>query len=281
MVRLAWAGVVLWGCLGIACGPLALASTAPGDVSATANSAVAVSTVAAPVAAAPAVGVPAVAQTPATDQAPVTEPPVTEPPVTTAPAVPTLPATTPAETTPPQVVTVAPTTEAPVPTQPVQPATTTGSSNSVLLWVVIGLAALVVIGVIIWLVTASARRSDQVAAWQARRRNAYAEGAALHDAVMSATGQLGRLAPAEEAARWADVQRRADDFTQRLYQLRETAPDETGAARTDDVLVSLQALRSAVDAERTAGTQAGMTAEVTRTRLGEFRASLHALRAAY
>lgn len=243
MVRLASAVVVLIGGMGVVCGPAALAAT-PTAVSSSA------------------------------------------PPVTTAPPVPTVPATTPGSTTPADVVpaapsAVAPSTEAPAPTVPDQPVTSTGNLNSALLWIVIGLGALVVIGIVIWLVTTSSRRADQVAAWQVRRRAAFAEGAALHDAIASATGQLGRLTPAEEAARWAGVERRADDFTLRLYQLRETAPDPAAAAHTDDVLVSLQALRSAVDAERGAGTQAGMTAEVTRTRLSEFRAALHALRADY
>lgn len=217
---------------------------------------------------------------PAAAVPPTTAPPTTAPPTTAPP--PTTPApTTPDETNPGVVTPVEPTTEPVTPTLPVTPTPGSGGGTPVLLWVLVGLGALVVIGLIAWLVTTSTRRSDLVAVWQSRRRATYAEGAALHDAVMSAQEQIGRLTPADEAARWADIQRRADDFTQRLYQLRESAPDEVGASRAEDVLVSLQALRSAIDAERSAGTQAGMTAGITRSRLAEFRASLHALRADY
>ena len=91
-----------------------------------------------------------------------------------------------------------------------------GSSTSVLLWVLVAVGAIALLGLVIWLVHLSSRRADETAVWQSRRRSAYAEGAALHDAMMSAEGQFGRLAPADEAVRWADVQRRADDFTRRL-----------------------------------------------------------------
>ena len=238
-------------------------------------------------------------ETPATDaQAtdeqvtalPTTELPTTEPPTTAPPT--TAPATTPAPPTEPPTI---PQTTPAEPIQPVTPVTpvtpdsptisvspTTGGSGSVLPWILAGAGALVLIGLIAWFVRSSGRRSDAVAAWRSRRLSAYAEGAALHDAIMSVQGRP--LQPQESTARWADIQRRADDFNQRLYQLRETAPSEDDRARVDQVLTSLQALRSALDAQRasgmdwTADTAASMTAGVVRERLNDFRLLLSSLR---
>jgi hypothetical protein len=235
------------------------------------------------------------AQAQATDapdtELPVTEPPTPGPPTTEPPTSPptTVPETTPAQPTEPPTL---PDTTAAEPIQPVTPATpesptitvspTTGGSSSVLPWILAALGALILIGLIAWLIHSSTRRSDAVAAWRSRRLSAYAEGAALHDAVMSVQGHP--MQPQESAARWADVQRRADDFNQRLYQLRETAPSEEDREQVDELLVSLQALRSALDAQRasgtdwTAGTAASMTAGVVRDRLNDFRLLLSGLR---
>ena len=80
--------------------------------------------------------------------------------------------------------------------------------------------------------------------------DAYAKGSALHDA-MSVAASPGGLASADAAARWAGIQRRADDLAQTLYALREAVPpDSADRARIDDTLASLQAVRSAMDAER-------------------------------
>jgi hypothetical protein len=209
---------------------------------------------------------------PATTAAPTTEPPTTAP-ATTEP--PTQPETTPAEQTEP----VAPVTPV-TPTITISPAT--GSSTSWLPWVLAGLGVLVLIGLIVLFARSAARRDRSVAAWRSRRLNAYAEGAALHDAVLSTQG--GPMQADEAAARWADIQHRADNFNQRLYQLRETAPDEAGRAQVDELLVSLQALRSALDAQRasgldwTAGAATSLTAGVVRDRLNDFRLLLSGLR---
>jgi hypothetical protein len=48
--------------------------------------------------------------------------------------------------------------------------------------------------------------------------------------------------------------------------------------RTERVLSSLQALRSAMDTERASGPVHGMTADITRERLNDFRISLYDLR---
>ena len=106
--------------------------------------------------------------------------------------------------------------------------------------------------------------------------NAFAKGSALHDAVYVASlpGQYGA---GDAAARWADIQRRADDLTQTLYALREAAPTEDERARADDVLASLQALRSAT---QTGGTPpaGGAYSSNLQTRLQYFQAALQALR---
>jgi len=69
-----------------------------------------------------------------------------------------------------------------------------------------------------------------------------------------------------------------DDLTQELYAMRESAPDEDERARVADVLGSLQALRSAMEAERAPGGVGPEHAEVVRSRLFAFDAALQALR---
>jgi hypothetical protein len=217
--------------------------------------------------------------------APPTAPPTTQAPTTVAPTtpVPTTPPTTPAEPTEPAPVvpTTPATTE--LPTITISP-DNTGDSTPVWPWVLAGLGALVLIGGIIWFARSSSRRTDAAAAWRTRRLNAYAEGAALHDAILSATSGAaapGLSGPPDQTRsdlQWAEIQRRANDLTQRLYQLRESAPDQDGQLRTERVLASLQALRSAMDTERASGPVHGMTADITRERLNDFRVSLYALR---
>jgi len=89
----------------------------------------------------------------------------------------------------------------------------------------------------------------------------------------------GAIAAADAGARWADIQRRADDLAQTLYALRESAPDDGTRIRIADTLTSLHAVRSAMDAERAPGGASPMQAEVVRGRLSAFEADLRALRA--
>jgi len=136
----------------------------------------------------------------------------------------------------------------------------------------------VLAGLIAWIVSATRRRSATAAGWQSRLVDAYAKGSALHDAMSVAEGP-GAFAAPDAGARWADIQRRADDLAQTLYALRESAPDDATRARLGDTLTSLQAVRSAMDAERAPGGASPMQAEVVRGRLSAFEASLRALRA--
>jgi len=219
-------------------------------------------------------------------EAPTTSPPTTAPPTTAPPTQP--PTTAPVTTEPPTQpeTTPAEQTQPVAPVTPVTPTFTiapdTGSSTSWLPWLLAGLGALILVGLIVLFARSASRRDRAAAAWRSRRLNAYAEGAALHDAVLST--QSGPMQADEAAARWADIQHRADNFNQRLYQLRETAPDEAGQAQVDELLVSLQTLRSALDTQRasgldwTAGAATSLTAGVVRDRLNDFRLLLSGLR---
>jgi hypothetical protein len=173
------------------------------------------------------------------------------------------------------------TSSAPTPTVTVQagssPAAGSGSGSGLIwLWVLLGV--LILTGAIVGIVRAGRRRSAAAAGWRSSVIDAYAKGSALHDA-MSVAETPGALGAYDAGARWADIQRRADDLNQTLYTLREAAPDDEVRARVADVLVSLQAVRSAMDAERASGGASAQQAEVARERLAFFEMSLRALRA--
>jgi hypothetical protein len=192
---------------------------------------------------------------PPTTEAPTTVPPTTVPPTT-------VPPTTVAPSTPP---TISPT-----------PTSSTGSS---LVWLWVLLAAIVIIGVIVAVIVArrSGRQSAVAGVWRPKVIDAYAKGAALYDAI-SVAERSSELTAQDSGARWYDIQHRMDDLTQELYAMRESAPDEDERARVSDVLGSLQALRSAMEAERAPGGAGPGHAEVVRSRLYAFDSALQALR---
>ena len=182
-------------------------------------------------------------------------------------------------------VTAAPTTQPPAhsatasaPTAPsTVSATSSTSSGTDLIWLWVLLGVLVVAGLIVLIARSARRRSAASADWRSRLIEAYAKGSALHDA-MSVAEAPGGLAAADAATRWFDIQRRADDLTQTLYALRGAAPqDSADRARVDNTLASLQAVRSAMDAERARGGVGPGQAEVVRSRLASFESSLRAL----
>jgi hypothetical protein len=157
-------------------------------------------------------------------------------------------------------------------------ASPSASSGTGLLWLWILLGVLVVGGLIVLVIRSSRRRSAASTDRRSRLVEAYAKGAALHDA-MSVAEAPGGLAAADAGARWSDIQRRADDLAQTLYALREADPqDSADRARVDDTLASLHAVRSAMEAERTPGGASMEQAEVVRSRLATFESSLRALR---
>ena len=182
-------------------------------------------------------------------------------------------------------VTAAPTTQPPGHTTTVTSTPTTGSAapaassgtNLIWLWVLLGI--LVLVGLIALIARSSRRRSAAATGWRSRLIEAYAQGSALHDA-MSVAEAPGGLAAGDAAARWSDIQRRADDLAQTLYALREEVPQHSpDGARIADTLASLQAVRSAMDAERALGGATMEQADVVRSRLASFESSLRALAA--
>ena len=184
-------------------------------------------------------------------------------------------------------VTAAPTTQpghtATVTSAPTAPATGSAapaaSSGTSLIWLWVLLGVLVLAGLIALIARSARRRSAAAAGWRSRLVDAYAKGSALHDA-MSVAEAPGGLAAADAAARWSDIQRRADDLAQTLYALREEVPQHSpDGARIADTLASLQAVRSAMDAERAPGGASLEQADVARSRLASFESSLRALAA--
>jgi hypothetical protein len=212
---------------------------------------------------------------------PTTAPPTTAPPTTAVPttAAPVTPTTTTTETVTATATAAPPTTANTTPAVvPSGSPAASGSGSSNLLWLWILLGAIVLIVVILLIVRSSRRRSATEADWRARLTDVYAKGSALHDA-MSVAETAGGMTGPDAGARWADIQRRADDLAQTLYALRDTVPDQGDRDRIADTLVSLQAVRSAMDAERAPGGAGPQQAEVVRNRLYAFEASLQALRA--
>ena len=124
-----------------------------------------------------------------------------------------------------------------------------GSGSSLLwLWILIGV---IVLGGGIALIVYSARRRSAAAAaaadWRTRVIDVYAEGQALHDAIWTSPWR-GQSADGAASPRSSGIELRADNLTQHLYTLRESAPDEVQRARIVDVLVALQGVRSAMEA---------------------------------
>ena len=163
----------------------------------------------------------------------------------------------------------------PTAASPESTATSSNPASSLLwLWILLAVLALIIIG---YLIARSRRGPKPADIWRSRALDAYAKGSALYDAMELAEAP-GALVAADAAARWADIQRHADDLTQTLYTMREAAPDEDKRMRTDDVLAALQAVRSAMAAERGSDVSQAPPPDLVRSRLMSFGASLQALR---
>ena len=142
------------------------------------------------------------------------------------------------------------------------------------MWV--GLGALVLLGIILWATRGPSRSSAAAASWRSRATDAYATGAALDGAVRAAER---RGAPTEgTGGRWSDIQRRADDLTQRLYAMRETAPTEERRGQVADALAALQGVRYAVDAQRAPGGAGAQQSGPLHARLSDLESALNELR---
>ena len=194
------------------------------------------------------------------------------PTATTTPSV--QPSVSPTTSAPAPSATATPTRPAPAPTVSGSPAPANGSASLLWLWVLIGVIAIV--GLITLVSQAGRRRAARIRNWRAMAMDAFAKGAALHDAV-SVAGLPGPYGGGNAGARWADIQRRADDLTQALYRLREAAPGADERARVDDVLTSLYALRSATQTGNMSPS-GGPSAGNLQARLRNFEAALQALR---
>jgi hypothetical protein len=128
------------------------------------------------------------------------------------------------------------------------------NEGSPLLWLWIVVAVIGIVAVSMLVARRSGRRPVVRAGWHTKLVDAYAKGSALHNSMSLAESPGGPAITGEEATnRWAGIQRRADDLTQDLCNLRETAPNEMERSHVADVLASLQAVRSALDTERRAG----------------------------
>lgn len=131
------------------------------------------------------------------------------------------------------------------------------NEGSPLLWLWIVVAVIGIVAVPMLVARRYARRPAVSAGWHALLVDACAKGSELYDS-MSVAEPPGGPATGEEATdRWAGIQRRADDLTHDLCNLRETAPNEMERSHVSDVLTSLQAVRSALDTERRAGNPGG------------------------
>jgi hypothetical protein len=175
----------------------------------------------------------------------------------------------------------APASQAPAPTTAAASPAASGSSSS-LPWLWIALAAVVLIGLVVWIARASGRRSATAAARRSAMIDTYAKGQALADAIRVA--DRPGVPGADAGGRWAGLQARADDLSRELYRLRESASDEEERMRVGDTLDSLRALRSALADEQAAGGAGGPgspEAAQVHGRLMAFEESLRALRAPY
>jgi hypothetical protein len=202
-----------------------------------------------------------------------------------APATPTAqPPSTPTAASPTAAPTAASPTAAPSTASTATSPTPSSSSTSTsglganLIWLWVALGALVLLGIIL-LATRSparARPSATAASWRSRAVDAYAKGAALDGAVRAAERQ-GVFTEAA-SIRWADLQRRADDLTEALYAMRETAPTEHRRVQVENAILSLRAVRDVMDAQRSPGAASSQQGGVLHSRLSALESSLNALR---
>ena len=181
------------------------------------------------------------------------------------------PSPTPSAASPP----AAPSTAPPVTPASSSPAPSSGSSfNLIWLWAVLG--GLVLVGIIV-LATRSPGSSAAAVNWRVRAADAYKEGGHFDSAVREGERQGAFLDP--DGAAWHGIQHRADNLTEALYILRETARTEGRRAQVADALAALQAVRYALDAERAQGRAGERQSGAIRSGLLALESSLNAMRA--
>lgn len=132
------------------------------------------------------------------------------------------------------------------------------NDGSPLLWLWIVVAVIGIVAVSMLVARRPGRPPAMSTGWHTKLVDACAKGSALYDSMSVAESPGGPATTGEGATdRWAGIQRRADDLTQDLCNLRETAPNEMARSHVSDVLASLQAVCSALDTERRAGDPGG------------------------
>ena len=155
------------------------------------------------------------------------------------------------------------------------PAPSSGSGfNLIWLWAVLG--GLVLVGIIV-LATRSPGSSAAAVNWRVRAADAYKEGGHFDSAVREGERQGAFLDP--DGAAWHHIQNRADNLTEALYILRETARTEGRRAQVADALAALQSVRYALDAERAQGRAGEQQSGAIRSGLLALESSLNAMRA--
>jgi hypothetical protein len=198
--------------------------------------------------------------------------PTAQPSATQIPASPTA---APSPASPTAAPSTASTTPSPTPSS--SPGSTSGfGANLIWLWFVLG--ALVLLGIILLATRSPARARSPAAAdsWHSRAVDAYAKGAAFDGAVRAAERQ--GLFTEAAGIHWTDLQRRADDLTEALYTMRETAPTEHRRVQVENAILSLRAVRDAMDVQRSPGGDSAQQGGVLRSRLSALESSLNTLR---
>ncbi len=226
-------------------------------------------------------------------QTPTTTPTTAPTPTTT----PTTPPTTPSTTPSTAATTTPPTTSQPTSTTPTTRETTTSSSTSsttstttpatatrggsglsgktIALIILAVVAALLIILLIV--VVLRRQRREQ---WAREARDAVADGTGLAGVVSQGLAALDQ--PVLAARTWSDLDSRGARLHGRLGVLAERAPDERSGAVVTGMDRDLQALRSAVEADRAlrvgppapTAEQLGYSAAVVRQRLADLQQSL-------
>lgn len=129
---------------------------------------------------------------------------------------------------------------------------------------------------IIVLATRSPGSSAAAVNWQVRAADAYKEAGHFDHAVREGEHQGAFTDP--DGPAWRDIQRRADNLTQALYILRETARTGRRRSQVADALAALQAVRYALGAQSAPGGAAARQSGTLDSGLAALESSLNALR---
>jgi hypothetical protein len=136
------------------------------------------------------------------------------------------------------------------------------------------------------IVRAGRRRAVRQGDWDTQALEACAAADALHDQLFS---RLTMAQPADAngdtlAAPWSDTERSLDQLATKLHALHFSAPSYTTDQATEDLIMALAALRSALQLEHgsraVSSIPAGEPVSTAQARLMELDAAVRALRAA-